>query len=230
MFNEYRPTFGYDEYFCQKQSAPRADLEPLLSSLGQIGLTELNRNHASAGNLLRRLGATFRLNGTGLDGGRKDPALRSPATAHSPSRLGQARTWAHPAVGSRRSVFSRCVWTTKNPEGWRDSTGRREKFSGLETPDARHPAPVESLVPHLGSGSDPRRRGHMARAGRQPALSIRCGLFPREPMSDGDGVGLIPAPEEKQPIATSCWRAPPAQISRQQSRAASAGRYQPKAT
>lgn len=71
MFNEYRPTLGYDEYFCRKQSAPRADLEPLLSSLGQIGLTELNRNHASAGNLLRRLGATFRLNGAGLDGGER---------------------------------------------------------------------------------------------------------------------------------------------------------------
>ena len=71
MFNEYRPTLGYDEYFCRKQSAPRADLEPLLSSLGQIGLTELNRNHVSAGNLLRRLGATFRLNGTGLHGGER---------------------------------------------------------------------------------------------------------------------------------------------------------------
>ena len=71
MFTEYRPTHGYDEYFCREQSAPRADLEPLLSSLGQIGLTELNRNHASAGNLLRRLGATFRLSGTGSDGGER---------------------------------------------------------------------------------------------------------------------------------------------------------------
>ena len=71
MFTEYRPTHGYDEYFCREQSAPRADLEPLLSSLGQIGLTELNRNHASAGNLLRRLGATFRLNDAGLHGGER---------------------------------------------------------------------------------------------------------------------------------------------------------------
>ena len=30
MFTEYRPTHGYDEYF-NEQSAPRADLEPLLS-------------------------------------------------------------------------------------------------------------------------------------------------------------------------------------------------------
>ena len=71
MFTEYRPTHGYDEYFCREQSAPRADLEPLLSSLGAMGLAELNRSHASASNLLRRLGATFRLNGSGLQGGER---------------------------------------------------------------------------------------------------------------------------------------------------------------
>ena len=71
MFTEYRPTNGYDEYFCREQSAPRADLEPLLSSLGAMGLAELNRSHASASNLLRRLGATFRLNGSGLQGGER---------------------------------------------------------------------------------------------------------------------------------------------------------------
>ena len=71
MFTEYRPTRGYDEYFCREQSAPRADLEPLLSSLGAMGLAELNRSHASASNLLRRLGATFRLNGSGLQGGER---------------------------------------------------------------------------------------------------------------------------------------------------------------
>ena len=71
MFTEYRPTHGYDEYFCREQDAPRADLEPLISSLGAMGLSELNRNHASASNLLRRLGATFRLNGSGLQGGER---------------------------------------------------------------------------------------------------------------------------------------------------------------
>ena len=71
MFKEYRPSQGYDEYFCKKQSAPRSDLEPLLNSLGQIGLDELNRNHASASNLLRRLGATFRMNGSGLHDGKR---------------------------------------------------------------------------------------------------------------------------------------------------------------
>ena len=68
MFTQYQPTDGYDEYFCREQSAPRENLEPLLSSLGAIGLAELNRSHASASNLLRRLGATFRLNGSGLQG------------------------------------------------------------------------------------------------------------------------------------------------------------------
>ncbi|QNI95874.1 A circularly permuted ATPgrasp family protein [Synechococcus sp. A15-127] len=71
MFTQYRPTDGYDEYFCREQSAPREDLEPLLSSLGAMGLAELNRSHASASNLLRRLGATFRLNGSGLQGGER---------------------------------------------------------------------------------------------------------------------------------------------------------------
>ena len=68
MFTQYQPTSGYDEYFCREQSAPRENLEPLLSSLGAMGLAELNRSHASASNLLRRLGATFRLNGSGLQG------------------------------------------------------------------------------------------------------------------------------------------------------------------
>ena len=68
MFTQYQPTDGYDEYFCREQSAPRENLEPLLSSLGAIGLAELNRSHVSASNLLRRLGATFRLNGSGLQG------------------------------------------------------------------------------------------------------------------------------------------------------------------
>ncbi|MAV11196.1 MAG: hypothetical protein CMN96_07100 [Synechococcus sp. MED850] len=71
MFTQYRPSTGYDEYFCRDRSAPRADLEPLLSSLGDMGLAELNRSHASASKLLRRLGATFRLNGTGLNGGER---------------------------------------------------------------------------------------------------------------------------------------------------------------
>ncbi|MFO7630586.1 MAG: circularly permuted type 2 ATP-grasp protein [Prochlorococcaceae cyanobacterium] len=67
MFTEYKPNGGYDEYFtaCEK---PRAALQPLLSSLGQLGLEELNRNHAAAGILLKRLGATFRLNNSGSDG------------------------------------------------------------------------------------------------------------------------------------------------------------------
>ena len=53
MFTDYRPSVGYDEYFSSDVASPRADLAPLLQSLGQIGLTELNRSHASAGNLLR---------------------------------------------------------------------------------------------------------------------------------------------------------------------------------
>ena len=68
MFTDYKPTVGYDEYFSSQTAAPRADLAPLLASLGEMGLPELNRSHASASQLLRRLGATFRLNDSGLKG------------------------------------------------------------------------------------------------------------------------------------------------------------------
>ena len=68
MFTDYKPTVGFDEYFCRETATPRADLAPLLASLGEMGLPELNRSHASASQLLRRLGATFRLNDSGLKG------------------------------------------------------------------------------------------------------------------------------------------------------------------
>ena len=68
MFTDYKSSVGYDEYFCNRTGDPRADLDPLLTSLSQIGLQELNRSHASASHLLRRLGATFRLNDSGQNG------------------------------------------------------------------------------------------------------------------------------------------------------------------
>jgi uncharacterized circularly permuted ATP-grasp superfamily protein len=64
MFTDYRPNKGYDEYFSAGEQ-PRSALKPLLSSLGALGLEQLNRNHAAAGMLLKRLGATFRLNDSG---------------------------------------------------------------------------------------------------------------------------------------------------------------------
>ena len=70
MFLDYRPRKGYDEYFSASDQ-PRKALQPLLSSLGALGLDELNRNHAAAGMLLKRLGATFRLNDSGSRGGER---------------------------------------------------------------------------------------------------------------------------------------------------------------
>ena len=67
MFTAYKPDRGYDEYFSATDE-PRRALRPLMDSLGRLGLEELNRNHAAAGVLLRRLGATFRLYGSGDDG------------------------------------------------------------------------------------------------------------------------------------------------------------------
>ena len=64
MFTEYRPKKGYDEYF-NAADGPRSALKPLVHSLGALGLDHLNRNHAAAGVLLKRLGATFRLKDSG---------------------------------------------------------------------------------------------------------------------------------------------------------------------
>jgi uncharacterized circularly permuted ATP-grasp superfamily protein len=67
MFSTYTPNRGYDEYFSDTDQ-PRGALRPLMDSLGRLGIDELNRNHAAAGVLLRRLGATFRLNDSGNEG------------------------------------------------------------------------------------------------------------------------------------------------------------------
>ena len=42
MFTDYQPKKGYDEYFSSEDFSPRTSLEPLLSSLGKIGLDQLN--------------------------------------------------------------------------------------------------------------------------------------------------------------------------------------------
>ncbi|QEY32630.1 circularly permuted type 2 ATP-grasp protein [Synechococcus sp. RSCCF101] len=70
MFNDYTPSRGYDEYFASVDE-PRQTLTPLLSSLTAIGLERLVDNHAAASRLLRRLGATFRLNNSGERGGER---------------------------------------------------------------------------------------------------------------------------------------------------------------
>ena len=46
MSTDQRPSVGYDKYFSDQSASPRADLAPLLTSLGQKGLPKLNRNHA----------------------------------------------------------------------------------------------------------------------------------------------------------------------------------------
>ena len=68
MFNNYQPKKGYDEYFSSDDFLPRSSLEPLLSSLGEMGLDQLNISHEIARKLLLRRGATFRLNDTGNKG------------------------------------------------------------------------------------------------------------------------------------------------------------------
>ena len=68
MFTDYQPKKGYDEYFSSDDFSPRTTLEPLLSSLGAIGLDQLNISHEIARKLLLRHGATFLLNDSGKKG------------------------------------------------------------------------------------------------------------------------------------------------------------------
>jgi len=68
VFTDYQPKKGYDEYFSSDDFSPRTTLEPLLSSLGAIGLDQLNISHEIARKLLLRHGATFLLNDSGKKG------------------------------------------------------------------------------------------------------------------------------------------------------------------
>ena len=66
MFSSYQPKNSFDEYFKDNVNSAREILIPLLSSLDNMGLEELNRNHSAAKKLLLRHGATFRLNDTAI--------------------------------------------------------------------------------------------------------------------------------------------------------------------
>ncbi len=68
MFTDYQPKKGYDEYFSSNNFSLRMTLKPLLSSLGEMGLEQLNVSHGIARKLLLRHGATFRLNDSGNQG------------------------------------------------------------------------------------------------------------------------------------------------------------------
>ena len=57
MFSDYRPKNSFDEYFKDNVNSAREILIPLLSSLDNMGLEELNRNHSAAKKLLLRHGA-----------------------------------------------------------------------------------------------------------------------------------------------------------------------------
>ena len=61
MFESYAPNGGFDEYMSPTHT-PRQAMGNLMDQLGALGLPQLNRNHQAAEKLLKRLGATFRLN------------------------------------------------------------------------------------------------------------------------------------------------------------------------
>jgi uncharacterized circularly permuted ATP-grasp superfamily protein len=66
MFESYAPNGGFDEYMSPTHT-PRQAMGTLMDQLGALGLPQLNRNHQAAEKLLKRLGATFRLN-SGTEG------------------------------------------------------------------------------------------------------------------------------------------------------------------
>ena len=68
MFSKYIPIDSFDEYFDKRLNNASEILAPLLSSLDNMGIDQLNRNHTAAKKLLLRYGATFRLNDTGKKG------------------------------------------------------------------------------------------------------------------------------------------------------------------
>ena len=60
MFESYVPIGGFDEYMSPSHT-PRKAMGALMDQLGALGLPQLNENHRAAEQLLKRLGATFRL-------------------------------------------------------------------------------------------------------------------------------------------------------------------------
>ncbi|WP_353077867.1 circularly permuted type 2 ATP-grasp protein [Synechococcus lacustris] len=60
MFETYVPMGGFDEYMSPSHT-PRKAMGALMDQLGALGLSQLNENHRAAEQLLKRLGATFRL-------------------------------------------------------------------------------------------------------------------------------------------------------------------------
>ena len=66
MFETYEPSEGFDEYMSSCHT-PRKTMGALIDKLGSLGLNQLNQNHKAAEQLLKRLGATFRLYGDGAN-------------------------------------------------------------------------------------------------------------------------------------------------------------------
>ena len=60
VFERYAASSGFDEYLHQPR-ASGSSLGELMARLSAIGLEQINHDHRSAEQLLKRLGATFRL-------------------------------------------------------------------------------------------------------------------------------------------------------------------------
>ncbi len=59
MFSSYQPKNSFDEYFKDNVNSAREILIPLLSSLDNMGLEELNRNHSAAKKIITKTWCNF---------------------------------------------------------------------------------------------------------------------------------------------------------------------------
>ena len=59
MFSSYQPKNSFDEYFKDNVNSAREILIPLLSSLDNMGLEELNRNHSDRKKIITKTWCNF---------------------------------------------------------------------------------------------------------------------------------------------------------------------------
>ena len=59
VFSSYQPKNSFDEYFKDNVNSAREILIPLLSSLDNMGLEELNRNHSAAKKIITKTWCNF---------------------------------------------------------------------------------------------------------------------------------------------------------------------------
>ena len=154
MFESYAAASGFDEYLHQPR-ASGSSLGELMARLSAIGLEQLNQDHRGAEQLLKRLGATFRLYNNDSQASERilpfDPLPRL-IDQQDWQRLDQGLKQRLEAIDcfladiyGKRQILSR----------WGDPAGGDRIQPRVATTNARAGTSPTALVPHLRAGSDP---------------------------------------------------------------------------